>query len=80
VLPIFSRQMSNRAAPDVEPVMSLELVSMEEAIAPKTIREDHEMMLDELGSALSRIVLLGAAVSGVDPFAPFLPLCPAVRD
>lgn len=71
-------------APDVEPVahdmeavMSLELVSMEEAIAPQAYVHDHEMMLDELGSALSRVVLLGAAVSGIDSVCTFLAALPA---
>jgi two-component system chemotaxis response regulator CheB/chemosensory pili system protein ChpB (putative protein-glutamate methylesterase) len=71
-------------APDVEPtapgteaVMSLELMSMEEAIAPQAYVHDHEMMLDELGSALSRIVLLGAALSGVDSVCNFLAALPA---
>jgi len=70
-------------APDVEPVahdmeavMSLELVSMEEAIAPQAYVHDHEMMLDELGSALSRVVLLGAAVSGIDSVCTFLAALP----
>ncbi|GGY15550.1 hypothetical protein GCM10008098_03220 [Rhodanobacter panaciterrae] len=71
-------------APDVEPaahgmeaVMSLELVSMEEAIAPQAYVHNHEMMLDELGSALSRIVLLGAAISGTDSVCAFLAALPA---
>jgi len=71
-------------APDVEPVaadlqptMSLELVSMEEAIAPQAFVPDHEMVLDELGSALSRIVLLGAAVDGVDSVCEFMRSLPA---
>jgi chemosensory pili system protein ChpB (putative protein-glutamate methylesterase) len=68
-----------QTAPGIEPVMSLELVSMEEAIAPKPYvhTQDHEMVLDELGSALSRIVLLGAAVSGVDSVCTFLAALPA---
>ncbi|WP_254424993.1 chemotaxis protein CheB [Rhodanobacter sp. B04] len=64
-------------ASGVEPVFSLELVSMEEAIAPKPYVHEHEMMLDELGSALSRIVLLGAAPSGVDSVCDFLAALPA---
>ena len=64
-------------APGIEPVMSLELVSMEEAIAPTQYVHDHEMVLDELGSALSRIVLLGAAVSGVDSVCSFLAALPS---
>jgi len=71
-------------APDVEPIdqgveafMSLELVSMEEAIAPQAYVHEHEMQLDELGSALSRIVVLGAAASGVDSVCEFLAALPA---
>jgi two-component system chemotaxis response regulator CheB/chemosensory pili system protein ChpB (putative protein-glutamate methylesterase) len=63
--------------PEMEPVMSLELVSIEEAIAPRAYVHDHEMLLDELGSALSRIVLLGAAVSGVDSVCTFLAALPS---
>lgn len=71
-------------APDVEPIahgveafMSLELVSMEEAIAPQAYVHDYEMQLDDLGSALSRIVLLGAASSGIDSVCEFLAALPA---
>ncbi|HWX66194.1 MAG TPA: chemotaxis protein CheB [Rhodanobacter sp.] len=63
-------------APDVEAVMSLELVSMEEAIAPQAYVHEHEMLLDDLGAALSRIVLLGAAVSGIDSVCTFLAALP----
>jgi chemosensory pili system protein ChpB (putative protein-glutamate methylesterase) len=68
-----------QTAPGIEPVMSLELVSMEEAIAPKPYvhMQDHEMMLDELGSALSRMVLTGAAASGMDSVCTFLAALPA---
>ncbi|WP_426700649.1 chemotaxis protein CheB [Rhodanobacter sp. Col0626] len=64
-------------ASDIEPMMSLELVTMEEAIAPQAYVHDYEMMLDDLGSALSRVVLLGAAVSGVDSVCEFLAALPA---
>lgn len=60
-----------------EPTMSLELVSMEEAIAPQAYVPEHEMLLDELGSALSRLVLLGAAVDGVASVCEFLAALPA---
>ena len=67
------------APADFEPTMSLELVSMEEAVAPQAYVHvgDHEMVLDELGSALSRVVLLGAAVDGVDSVCEFLAALPA---
>lgn len=64
-------------SPDLEPTMSLELVSLEEAIAPQAYVQEHEMILDDLGSALSRIVLLGAAVDGVDSVCDFLAAIPA---
>ena len=64
-------------SPDVVPTMSLELVSMEEAIAPQAYMQDHEMLLDELGSALSRIVLLGAAADGTDGVCNFLEALPS---
>jgi Chemotaxis response regulator containing a CheY-like receiver domain and a methylesterase domain len=64
-------------AHDMEPVMSLELVSMEEAIAPQAYVHDHEMVLDVLGSVLGRVVLLGAAVSGTDSVCAFLAALPA---
>ncbi|MDW2980542.1 chemotaxis protein CheB [Rhodanobacter sp. KK11] len=63
--------------PSIEPRMSLELVSMEEAIAPQAYVHEHEMLLDELGSALSRIVLLGAATDGIDAVCTFLAALPA---
>ncbi|MGH8158673.1 MAG: chemotaxis protein CheB [Rhodanobacter sp.] len=66
-----------QVAPGIEPVMSLELVSIEEAIAPTQYVHDHEMLLDELGGALSRLVLLGAAVSGVDSACSFLAALPS---
>ncbi|HWU78000.1 MAG TPA: chemotaxis protein CheB [Rhodanobacter sp.] len=63
---------------DSEPTMSLELVSLEEAIAPQAyLAPAHEMVLDEPGSALSRIVLLGAAVDGVASVCDFLGALPA---
>ncbi|KRE85387.1 chemotaxis protein CheB [Rhodanobacter sp. Soil772] len=68
-------------AADLEPRMSLELVSMEEAIAPQAYVHEHEhahaMVLDELGGALSRVVLLGAAIDGIDAVCTFLAALPA---
>jgi len=66
-------------AADVEPRMSLELVSMEEAIAPQAYEREHEheMVLDDLSSALSRVVLLGAATDGIDAVCTFLAALPA---
>ena len=71
-------------APDVEPVargyepvMSLELVSMEEAIAPRPISAGHEMHLDELHMALSRLVLTGAAAGATESVTAFYAAVPA---
>ena len=70
-------------APDVEqtaagfePVMSLQLVSMEEAIAPQAYVAEHEMLLDDLSGALSRIVVLGAAIDSTESVCAFLGALP----
>lgn len=60
------------SASDVTPTMSLELVSMEEAVAPQAYVQDHEIILDDQGRALSRLILLGAASSGIDSVGTFL--------
>ena len=71
-------------APDVEkvasnfdPVMNLQLVSMEEAVAPQTMQVTREMHLDELHMALSRLVLSGAAADGFDAAVAFFAALPA---
>ncbi|MEW9624045.1 chemotaxis protein CheB [Rhodanobacter geophilus] len=64
------------AAPEFQPTMSLELMSMEEAVAPQAW-EPNEMLLDDLGSVPSRVVLLGAAVDGLDAVCDFLASLPA---
>ncbi|TAM60226.1 MAG: chemotaxis protein CheB [Rhodanobacter sp.] len=67
-----------QVAPDVRPVLNLELVSLEEAVAPQQYQQPaNEMMLDELGGALNRIVLLGAAADGTDSVCGFLAGLPA---
>ncbi len=63
--------------PAIEPVMSLELISLEEAIAPQAYEHANEMVLDDTGSALRRLVLLGAAASGAASVAAFLAALPA---
>jgi two-component system chemotaxis response regulator CheB/chemosensory pili system protein ChpB (putative protein-glutamate methylesterase) len=65
------------AAAGFEPVMSLQLVSMEEAIAPQAYVPEHEMMLDDRAAALSRIVVLGAAISSTESVCAFLDALPA---
>jgi chemosensory pili system protein ChpB (putative protein-glutamate methylesterase) len=66
-----------QVAPGAGPAMSLELVSMEVALAPQAYVHGGEMLLDDLGGALSRIVLLGATVEGVDSVCAFLKALPA---
>jgi chemosensory pili system protein ChpB (putative protein-glutamate methylesterase) len=61
----------------VEPVMSLQLESIEEAIAPKEYVAANEMMLDDRGAALTRLILLGAAVNSTDSVCEFLGALPA---
>ncbi|MEO7067869.1 MAG: chemotaxis protein CheB [Rhodanobacter sp.] len=65
-----------QAAPSTEPFMSLQLVSMEEAVAPQAFVHDHEMLLDDLSGALSRIVALGAVDRGIDSVCEFLAALP----
>jgi two-component system chemotaxis response regulator CheB/chemosensory pili system protein ChpB (putative protein-glutamate methylesterase) len=67
------------AAPSTEPVMSLQLLTMEEAVAPQPYSHDalgSEMHLDENGRRLHRIVLLGAAADGLDSVCDFLSALP----
>lgn len=63
-------------APDVEPKLNLELVSMEEAVAPQAW-EPHEMLLDDLDSVPHHVVLLGAAADSADSVGAFLSSLPA---
>jgi two-component system chemotaxis response regulator CheB/chemosensory pili system protein ChpB (putative protein-glutamate methylesterase) len=58
-------------AADLEPTFSLELVSMEEAVAP-TAWEPTEMLLDDLGAVPTRVVWLGAAPDGLASACRFL--------
>lgn len=60
----------------MEPGLSLELLSIEEAIAPQHY-EPNEFMLDDLGSALSRLVVLGATTEGTESVCRFLSALPA---
>lgn len=64
--------------PSVQPRMTLELVSIEEAIAPTDFEAfGHEMQLGELESALGRVLLLGATVDSTDSVCEFLSTLPA---
>lgn len=62
------------AAPLTEPVMNLQLVTMEEAVAPQ--RYEHEFVLNEVSQVLERVVLLGASVEGLDSVRAFLAALP----
>ena len=66
-----------QAAPASEPVMHLQLMSMEEAVAPQAYQPVSEMVLHDAVTALSRLVLLGAAVGGAESVAAFLAALPA---
>ena len=62
----------------IEPGMKLELVSMEEALAPKEYdAAATEMMLDDLDSAISRLLVLGAAADSLEAVCSFLSMLPA---
>ena len=66
------------AASFIEPGMTLELVSMEEALAPKEYDASvTEMMLDDLDSAISRLLVLGAAADSLEAVCSFLSMLPA---
>ena len=62
----------------VQPRMTLELVSIEEAIAPTDFESaGSEMQLGELESALGRVLLLGATVDSTDSVSAFLAALPS---
>ncbi|WP_243041794.1 chemotaxis protein CheB [Dyella sedimenti] len=56
----------------IHPGMSLELVSIEEAIAPTSFEDGHEMLLADLDGAISRVLVLGAAADSVEAVCTFL--------
>lgn len=60
----------------VEPGLSLELVSMEEAIAPKDEYQPFESHLHELDTALARLLVLGAARDSGASLSAFLAALP----
>lgn len=79
----FLAPEADQAMADHEPRMTLELMSMEDAIAPQAFEASgseasgNEMLLDSLGSALTRVVLLGGTVDSLDSVCEFLGLLPA---
>ena len=80
---------SKQAAPVPEPTFSLELVPIEEAVAPSQHNPDyfHEQRLDEArvakplkvgtGVGVSRVVVLGASIGGPEAVRDFLGALPA---
>jgi chemotaxis response regulator CheB len=60
----------------VKPGMTLELVSIEEAIAPKAYEGGHEMVLADLDGAISRMLVVGAANDSTDAVCSFLSRLP----
>lgn len=61
----------------IEPGMKLELVSMEEALAPRDFESSGtEMMLDDLDSAIGRLLVLGAAADSLEAVCSFLSMLP----
>jgi two-component system chemotaxis response regulator CheB/chemosensory pili system protein ChpB (putative protein-glutamate methylesterase) len=61
----------------VLPGLSLELVSMEEAIAPQDFAPPHETMPDAPASLLPRLVVLGATTESTASVGEFLAALPA---
>lgn len=70
----FLTPESEAAGPIPEPFMTLELVSLEEAIAPRAYdaQTGGEMLLEELSGGLSRVVLIGATTASRASVAAFL--------
>jgi len=70
-------QVEAQGEPPLEPGLSLQLVSQEEAVAPQSYQA-HEMQLDDLGnSALRHVAVLGAAVDSEEAVCSFLAALPA---
>lgn len=75
---------SDYLAPDADdgaspvlPGLSLELVSLEEAMAPQDFAPSHEMVLEAPSSALTRLVVLGATTESTASVGEFLAALPA---
>ncbi len=74
----FLTPESETTEPVSEPFMTLELVSLEEAIAPRAYdaRAGGEMLLEELSGGLSRVVLTGATADSRASVVEFLRMLP----
>lgn len=68
---------SDDAESPILPGLSLELVSMEEAVAPQDFERGHEMVLELPDSAVSRLVVLGATTESTASVGEFLAALPA---
>ncbi|PWK84743.1 chemotaxis protein CheB [Fulvimonas soli] len=66
----------SEAESPITPGLTLELVSIEEAIAPQEY-QPNEMVLDDLQAAISRVVLLGATTESTHSVCEFLSALPA---
>ncbi len=73
----FLAPEADAMAVDDEPVLNLELVSMEEAVAPRPAPAAVEMHLDELQVALSRLVVTGSTLGGSVSALAFYAALPA---
>jgi chemosensory pili system protein ChpB (putative protein-glutamate methylesterase) len=69
-------ETENVDEPPIEPGLSLELVSIEEAVAPQQHYQPHEVRLDELDSVVGKLVVLGAARDSVASVCIFLASLP----
>lgn len=68
---------ADTGASPVLPGLSLELVSIEEAIAPQDFEPSHDMILEEPASILPRLVVLGATTESTASVGEFLAALPA---
>lgn len=64
-------------ASPILPGLSLELVSLEEAIAPQNFEPSHEMVLDVPASMLPHLVVLGATTESTASVGEFLAALPS---
>lgn len=61
----------------ISPGLTLELVSLEEALAPQAVRVAHEMVLDQSRDTLAHLVVLGATTESTSSVCDFLAALPA---
>ncbi len=74
----FLAPRANSTSADDDSVeMSLQLISMEEAVAPQPFETANEMLQENAGSPLKRVVMLGGAASATVSVCAFLAALPA---